>query len=126
MTVHQSFKNIVSLIALAIWLVTSMSGAHGHLCFDGQEPPLTVHMEMLGNHPEHDINEKHVDADVDLNQFFLTKLVKIDLPFLIAGALFLVLLFRQPIHFVSFYSRVFSSRLIGLRPPLRAPPVFPA
>jgi hypothetical protein len=113
-------------LALVIWLIASWSGAHGHLCFDGQEPPMTVHMDMLGDHPEHNIDEKHFDADLDVGQFVLAKLVKIDLPLLIATALLLVLLFKQPTIFVAFYSRLFISRIIGLRPPLRAPPAIPA
>ncbi len=117
-------KTIV-FMALAIWLITSWSGAHRHICFDGQEPPVTVHMELIGDHPEHDANEKHVDANFDLNQLLIIKLVKIDLPFLIATVLLLIVLLKECVTFTSFYSRVFSSHLIGLRPPLRAPPAVP-
>ena len=113
-------------LALVIWLIASWSGAHGHLCFDGQEPPMTVHMDALSEHLQHDSSEQHVDADVDLSQFLIVKIVKVDLPWLIAAALLLVLFFKQPASFVTFYVRVFSSRLIGLRPPLRAPPAIPA
>lgn len=113
-------------LALVIWLIASWSGAHGHLCFDGQEPPMTVHMDALSEHLQHDSSEQHVDADVDLSQFLIVKLVKVDLPWLIAAALLLVLFFKQPANFVTFYVRVFSSRLIGLLPPLRAPPAIPA
>ncbi len=109
-------------MALVIWLLASWSGTHGHLCFDGQEPPVTVHMELLDDHPEHDENDRHVDADLDMNQLLIVKFVKIDLPFLIAAALLLVLLLKQVPSLVVFYSRIFSSCLIGLRPPLRAPP----
>lgn len=87
---------------------------------------MTVHMELLGDHPEHSDNERHVDADLDVSQLLIVKLVKIDLPFLIIAALLLVLLLKQSSVLVVFYSRIFSSCLIGLRPPLRAPPAFPA
>ncbi len=116
----------VAFIALALWLIAGWSGAHGHLCFDGQEPPMTVHMDALGEHLQHKASEQHVDADLDLSQSLIVKIVKIDLPLLVAAALLLALLFKQSTTFVTCYSRVFSSRLIGLRPPLRAPPVFPA
>lgn len=119
---HKTF----AFVALIIWLLTSWSGAHGHLCFDGQEPPMTVHMDMLGDHPEHGSQEKHIDADVDLSQLMLAKLIKIDLPFLIAAALLFVALFEKPIISVVVYSLIFSSYSIGLRPPLRAPPALPA
>ena len=113
-------------MALVIWLITGWSGTHGHICFDGQEPPLTLHIELIGDHPEHHADEKHVDANLDLNQLLIIKLVKIDLPFLITASLMLIVLFKKSVISISFYSRVFSSHLIGLRPPLRAPPIVPA
>lgn len=119
---HQTF----AFVALVIWLIASWSGAHGHLCFDGQEPPMTVHMDMLGDHPEHGSEEQHLDADVDLSQLALAKLVKIDLPLLIAAALLFVVLFEKPVISAVVYSCIFSSYSIGLHPPLRAPPALPA
>ena len=115
-----------AIMALFLWLVASWSGAHGHLCFDGQEPPLSMHMDILGEHPEHLGTDKHVDADVDLGTFALAKLIKIDLPILIAATLLFVLLFNYFSYTVTQYSRPYSSRIIGIRPPLRAPPFFPA
>jgi len=87
---------------------------------------MTVHMDMLGDHPEHGSEELHIDADVDLSQLALAKLVKIDLPFLLAATLLFATLFEKPVISVVVYSRIFSSYHIGLRPPLRAPPVHPA
>ena len=116
----------IAFMALVIWLITSWSGAHGHLCFDGQEPPMTVHMDMLGDHPEHGSKEKHIDADVDLSQLALAKLIKIDLPLLTAIALLFAVLFEKTLVSIVLYSRIFSSYSIGLRPPLRAPPALPA
>jgi hypothetical protein len=116
----------LAILALIIWLIASWSGAHGHLCFDGQEPPLSVHMDMLGEHPEHADTDKHIDADVDLGQIALAKLVKIDLPVLIAVTLLFVLLFKRFTFVITQYSRPYSSRITGLRPPLRAPPALPA
>jgi hypothetical protein len=116
----------LAFVALIVWLIASWSGAHGHLCFDGQEPPVTVHMEMLGDHPEHGSDEQHVDADVELSQPLLAKLTKIDLPLLIAAALLLAMWFEKIPLVTSRYSPSYSSRRTGLRPPLRAPPVFPA
>jgi hypothetical protein len=118
--------NTFAFVALLIWLLASWSGAHGHLCFDGQEPPVSIHMDMMGDHPEHDSAEKHVDADVELGQFALAKLIKIDLPLLIAIAFLVAVLFEQLAVFVSRQGQIFSSRLVGLRPPLRAPPTLPA
>lgn len=120
---HKAF----AFVALTIWLLVSLSGAHGHLCFDGQEPPMSVHMDMLVEHTEHAIDEQHVDADVDLlSQPLLAKLTKIDLPLLLAAALLLAVLFEKKSFAVSHYSHTYFSRRAGLRPPLRAPPFFPA
>jgi hypothetical protein len=112
----------LACLALVIWLITSWSGAHGHLCFDGQEPPISVHMHTLGEHTDHAIDEQHVDADIDLSQPLLAKLTKIDLPLLLAAALLFAVLFEKTSFVVSHYSHAYSSRRAGLRPPLRAPP----
>jgi hypothetical protein len=111
---------------LILWLLVSWSGAHGHMCFDGQEPPVTVHMEILTDHPEHDSSENHVDANVELSQLLIVKLHKIDLPLLTTALLLLNLFFKTSATPVSFFPRAFISSIVGLRPPLRAPPVFPA
>lgn len=116
----------LAFVALTFWLLAGWSGAHGHFCFDGQEPPLSMHMDMLGEHPEHTSAEQHADADIDLLQFAFAKLVKIDLPILIAALLLLAVLFVKPFVVIPHYSRFYSRRVIGLRPPLRAPPFFPA
>lgn len=120
---HKTF----AFTALIIWLIAGWSGAHGHLCFDGQEPPVSVHMEMMEEHASHHAtDEQHVDADVDLSQPFLAKLTKIDLPLLIAAALLLAVLFQKISILVSCYSPNYASCRKGLRPPLRAPPATPA
>lgn len=121
-----NYKTIV-FATLILWLTASWSGAHGHMCFDGQEPPMTVHMHNTGDHTDHhDISEQHVDADVDLSQPLLTKLTKIDLPLLIAAAILLAILFEKLSIVVCRYSLTYASRPTGFLPPLRAPPVFPA
>jgi hypothetical protein len=113
-------------VALILWLLASWSGAHGHLCFDGQEPPLSLHMDMLSEHTEHHADEKHTDADVSPGQLALAKLLKLDLFFMVAAALLLAMVLASPSVFISRYFRRYSRRLIGLRPQLRAPPFFPA
>lgn len=116
----------LAFIALTVWLISSWSGAHSHLCFDGQEPPVTVHMDTLGEHLQHASDEQHVDADVDLNQLLIVKIIKVDLPVLIVAILLLALLFKRHSLLIPFRSLVFYSRVTNLRPPLRAPPVIPA
>ncbi len=84
---------------------------------------MSVHMHMLGDHPEHHDDEPHQDADVDLLQSAIAKLTKLDqgLILLVVVALLFVVLPRQ----------ILISRSISLiptytpytRPPLRAPPL---
>lgn len=117
---------IIVFATLVIWLMASWGGAHGHMCFDGQEPPITVHIHAVGDHADHDSSEQHVDADVDLSQPLLTKFTKIDLPLLIAAAHLLAGVFEKISAFASRYSYIYVSRIAGLHPPLRAPPITPA
>lgn len=111
--------------ALILWLLAGWSGVHGHLCFDGQEPPLSVHMDMLGDHPEHQTEQQHQDADLDPGQLVLAKLMKVDLSYFIAAALLLVISRVKPEIAFSRYTRCYLDRPHSLRPPLRAPPIFP-
>lgn len=112
--------------SLLFWLLASISGMHGHYCFDGQEPPVSVHLEVMAEHAEHHEDERHVDADVDLFKLVFAKIVKIDVPLLLTALVFLLTLSTHQQIFFSRYSRHYSRRVIGLRPPLRAPPVLPA
>lgn len=111
---------------LIFWLFASNSGMHGHYCFDGQEIPVTVHLDVMAEHPEHHEDEQHVDADVDLFKLVFAKIVKIDVPLLLTALVFLLTLGAHQQVFFSRYPRRYSRRVIGLRPPLRAPPILPA
>ncbi|MES2824209.1 MAG: hypothetical protein V4732_11455 [Pseudomonadota bacterium] len=108
--------------SLLFWLLASISGVHGHYCFDGQEAPVSVHLDVMTEHPEHHQDERHVDADVDLFKLVFANIVKIDVPLLLTALMFLLALSTQQPIFFSSYSRHYSRRVIGLRPPLRAPP----
>ena len=85
-----------------------------------------MHMDIMVDHPEHHEDEHHVDADVDFFKLVFAKLVKIDTPLLLTLALLLMALCAH--RSVFFYPdiRYFPHRIIGLRPPLRAPPILPA
>jgi hypothetical protein len=61
-----------AFIALLLWLLGNCIGLHGHFCFDGQEPPVSVHMHMEGHSPhDHHPDEEHLDADVELLQLVI-------------------------------------------------------
>jgi hypothetical protein len=117
---------IVVYTALLLWLCLGWSGAHGHFCFDGQESPVSIHMDLVTDHAEHTDDEQHRDADIDLSQWVTAKLLKIELPLLLTALLLLALLITSTVSLRFFYTALSLQRLAGLRPPLRAPPVFPA
>lgn len=117
-------SHLFAFLALALWLLGNWMGAHSHFCFDGQEPPVSVHMHMhmLGEHPEHHGDEEHQDADVDLLQSVLAKLTKLDQGLLLL-ALVLLLLPRQTRPHLRGRYRPFAPAITPfVRPRLRAPP----
>jgi hypothetical protein len=56
---------------LAILVATRLTGSHLHLCFDGGEPPVSVHTLEVEGH--HDDGVQHEDRDLDLPGFTLAK-----------------------------------------------------
>ncbi|MFO1387989.1 hypothetical protein [Cellvibrio sp.] len=112
-------------IALLIWFIASLTGMHGHYCFDGGEPPVSVHFDVVdGPDVDHNaLGKVHIDVDNNPAQASAIKVFNLDLPFL-ALALFLV--FVWPVIRGQHYnlSNTPSAWLTvtGLRPPLRAPP----
>jgi hypothetical protein len=86
------------LSALAL-LFAGLTNAHSHVhyCFDGQEPPASVHlvdgMEHDHELPGHDGAGEHDDLDLDVPNQALAKAVKADLP---AIALHLLAIVFEP------------------------------
>lgn len=110
----------------ALILVLALVGnINSHYCFDGQEPPVTVHFENINGHPGHESqDQKHSDVDREvLSDILLTKLPDQDQPLFLSALLFLFV-FVAPSRQqtspdnVSPYWQIPTS----LRPPLRAPP----
>jgi hypothetical protein len=73
------------LAALAV-LFAGLTNAHSHVhyCFDGQEPPASVHLVDATDHdhelPGHSDGAEHDDLDLDVPNQALAKAVKYDLP----------------------------------------------
>jgi hypothetical protein len=73
------------LAGLAL-LFAGLTNAHSHVhyCFDGQEPPASVHIVNSTDHehelPGHDDGDEHDDLDLDVPNQALAKVVKHDLP----------------------------------------------
>lgn len=111
--------------ALLFWLFASASGMHGHYCYDGMEPPVSVHFDLLSSHSDDD-NVGHKDIDTK-PQISALKVTNLDLPFL--AALFLLVIIWPTVRGQRYaLSKTPSSWLTvtGLRPPLRAPPAIAA
>lgn len=119
------------LILLCIGLVAVRAGGgHFHYCFDGTEPPISLHLQNDGgvHHPaSNSAQVKHMDVDVGIDVDALVKKNTVDLDLLVlllALPLLIQLLAatRQllpaPRGFFPLTSRCF----FGI-PPLRGPPL---
>jgi hypothetical protein len=82
----------IKLAALAV-LFASVTNAHAHvhLCFDGQEPPATIHGSHDSGVAHHgDEQGNHDDLDIDLRDEGVAKSFKPDLPAVTAAYFFVL------------------------------------
>lgn len=114
-----------ALISLLLWLVVSWSGVHGHLCFDGQEPPISLHVDMLGDHPVHEHEEAHQDVDIEQPQL-LIKTFKLDFFLPVFLTLIIILHTCRTTLTIQSITPSRTRHSAGVRPPLRAPPIISA
>jgi hypothetical protein len=124
---HLHRRTIACLILLlsVTLLVTRIAGTHLHLCFDGLEPPVSLHLLDVDSHGADE--QAHNDRNVDLPGATLAKASSwlADALFLFAAFSCLLLLpdsRRQPLAISRLTPLLQSIRL--LRPPLRGPPAF--
>jgi len=110
-------------------LVARVDGAHWHLCFDGKEPPASLHLvDMTPHHGTlPGASAAHHDADVALSGDVVSKSAKWSFgldytPALVAVAFLLVLLHTAQGSSVPAYGRYAPAAPYFLRPPLRGPP----
>lgn len=103
-----------------------ISGAHWHLCYDGQEPPIEIHVgdAALGDGNDHPGYE---DADLNLVDDGITKILSAGLDMAMLFAFF-VLLWRLPNHARSVPTSQYRVPLFPTDPrlllaPPRAPPL---
>lgn len=114
-------------VVLAV-VAVRLTDTHLHLCFDGQEPPASVHLADASVHhdDDHDDGVAHADQDIDP---FIGTLVKSDddpqpLFALIVGTLLTIELL-PPDRTVPALDReipIATDPPFYLRPPLRGPP----
>jgi hypothetical protein len=114
-------------VILAV-LAVRASDTHLHFCFDGQEPPATLHFADASVHHDeaHDEGASHADQDVDP---FIGAVVKSDddpqpIFALIVGALLTIdlLLPADDTPSSEHYWLPTAGSAFYLRPPLRGPP----
>lgn len=114
---------LLTLLCVAL-LVVRVGGAHLHLCFDGGEPPVSLHLMDDAAHTGPGMQSGHQDMDVALagEAFAKTAKLGLDLPILLIAALLAWSLFQAPRPSVPGYRLPLISAVHFLRPPLRGPP----
>jgi hypothetical protein len=111
----------------AVILITRISGAHMHLCFDGTEPLVSVHAEESRHDVGHELsNRGHSDLEVSLggDALFKKTFVAGDLTIALLAALAVLMIgaIDTPKVARPRASPVLLSRAFLLHPPLRGPP----
>jgi hypothetical protein len=108
--------------------VLRVAGLHLHLCLDGSEPPVSMHLEDSGVHhlDESAAGESHTDRDLAIASDVLVKKPVDTLDLSLPGALCALLLFllARPRELNAFSPLLIPARSARtrLRPPLRGPP----
>lgn len=104
-------------------LAVRIAGAHWHLCFDGSEPPATVHVGdgTVGHHGDH--RAEHSDVDLNLVDNGLLKLLGKQLAIALAlVALFTLLLQPRRSAPIPYRAKCFPAAYLHQLPPPRGPP----
>ncbi|MGH7292026.1 MAG: hypothetical protein ACREJT_12490 [Myxococcota bacterium] len=122
---------LLTLLCVAVFVVRA-GGAHLHLCFDGQEPPASLHVLDIDIHEagadanaDAGMSLPHEDLDVALAEQTLSKYKPaLDLPLFLLAALALLLL-AQPRRRAPVVRTAVARALapLFLRPPPRGPPL---
>jgi len=108
--------------------VLRVAGFHLHLCLDGSEPPVSMHLEDAGVHhlDESGAVETHTDRDLAIASDVVVKKPVDTLDLSVLGVLCALLLFLlahpREFHAFSLLPAPVRSARTRLRPPLRGPP----
>lgn len=126
---HSGYRRLM-LWALVLTVFTvRASDTHLHLCFDGQEPPTSVHFADASVHDDdhHPTDDSHADQDLDPFVGMLLKSAGTDpdvaLPVSVIALVLLLPLPRDAVLVPSEPEPVAADPPFYLRPPLRGPPV---
>lgn len=123
---HQS-RFLIALVCVAL-VALRVGGLHVHMCLDGSEPPLSLHVADSGIHHLDEIaaGEAHTDRDLAIASDLAVKkpFADVDLPLIVAFGVLLWFVLARPRELLRFSSppvRIRSARN-RLRPPQRGPP----
>ena len=118
---------LLMVLLCAAVIVLRIGGTHLHLCFDGSEPPVSLHLSDSGmHHGEEAASAPHADQDVSIDAEALVKKSSAAFDLTALAFVFALLLFflprsRNPLPAFFAPPRLSPAR-IRLRPPLRGPP----
>lgn len=117
------------LLCVFAWMlvILRVADAHAHLCFDGKEPPATIHVADLGSHPcETDpVTDHSGDKDIQPAAEVLLKKASFDefwLPSVAIPAAAIVLQSYDEVALPG-SQLAHAGPVVFFRPPLRGPPV---
>lgn len=117
------FLGLLCLLLIA----ARVSGAHWHLCFDHNEPPLMVHVGDIDLHNDGNTSNSHQDTDLKLVDDGLTKSLSaglnISMMLTLIALLGLLPLRKQSVPHPNYRVPFFSTGLRPLHAPPRAPPL---
>lgn len=114
-------RGCLAFVALAV-ICLPVNGEHLHLCFDGSEPPVSLHVQLDGGgHPAGEgLQQMHHDADVTLDREAASKKgrASFDLLPLLSAAIAV----RMPITTPVWVARDESAIRLATLDPNRLPP----
>ncbi len=116
----------VLLLAVLAFGFGRLTGAHLHLCFDGSEPPLTLHAGDSAHVDHHAGETHHEDMDVEPLGDLLAKSAQVLMLAVLSATILLLALLAPPRRLMAGDReslRLPRSPPRFLRPPLRAPPI---
>lgn len=114
----------ISLLLLAL-IYLPASGAASHYCFDGIEPPVSIHFDNLSGHEDHEEEtEQHLDLEKRVLDDNLVgkNLFDLELPPFERQIVLHINLVAQDISYIRTETSLPRSGVWHINPPLRAPP----
>lgn len=117
-------NQLTAYMLMVIFAFMNVGGAVAHFCFDGAEPPVSLHFESIGGHIEHESAQNHVDTEREvISDNLVTKNFDTDFIFILAAVICSLLIISNA-GFAARQLLVHSQKLYFISPPLRAPPLY--